>query len=1433
MNEIKHLLKNDLKRMKILMLIWLLFLVCSAALTIFTNNSYVIVYERISIFFIAILIPLLIFSEPTVGTTAFWFTRPINIQKLIFSKLLFILIFFIIIPRITDVSFAFKNNFSFEQFLLYIFSRTGSDLTLVFFIYCISLFCDSFFKYGVYLLVFMVLLALGIPFYNTYFLENNDIFQLNYYGNIAPVLSEISSYIIFIILIIKISFHRYKRKKILISILLFISGIVIVFILNAIFIFLSKNIITGNKYLKNINIIAGLQNISLDYDNEIRGSLSLYNNSDSNYFAENFRIKEIEFDVNASKKIIKNSEYNGEINEEKKIDLSEKIVKTISNQFQNYILINKENYYDDKKINMKIPDSEIDILNKNLKNLKVLVKSDIYELKKIFSAKINVPNEKIYYCEKIYKIKNFSDSGKYFEINIERYAVNTVLKNLFYSNSYKEYIFLLTNHKTKEILISEEPPIFAFDFMIFPYIFNSKNVNEPIELKFQKSPHQLLDNNWLSSCELVCIGFKKIGFTENFVSSNEKIYKVENADITMKNEVFPKDFTNINAKNLIKKINKNPDELKKYIEQVKIFAIEEEIKSAIESEITRIEKYITTLPTDMNGKDPIFIYSNNLIISAIKIKNSKLENKISNILMYLPLDYVMRFLKSLSEYNVDQRQYIQSLWVKYKNSEIENIIDFMPHAIANGNIEVLEHCINLYYNNKLIDKRIGLTVSSLLQRYLNIKETDNDLREWFNKNKNSIIFDKSIGKYILKMHKRNHNNISYPNTIKIIKNELPFQNGYSIIEIKNYKNKIAVSDAGGFISFWDKITEKCAGRIKISDFPIDKFCFITDSQILAFTSKNKKLKLIHFNTDYKITKEKNIADLSNIFISNLNFSENNGKIIFDFNRDLENLYLARVESELLIFESAINKKYDNRKKIFELKNLEEFPFDIKNIFFAYDEKYSGTAMFDGNFNKIIGFRPKDFNNIFLSDKSVNISNDNFPSKYLIFNYFQKTQFAISNNQKYFAALDHYNNLNCWEINTNKLLFKITTGPDKYNDFFFKCRIIFTPDDKNLVFIDSENILFFNIERKKLENAYKLNLIDGSIITGSFFDKEGDLFISDSKGSIRNIKNLKSKNFDFPANLIKENIDLRKIIFLKDDDSIEYYNSQTLKKIDSFSISKPNRIIDISSDLSNFLIKTKNKRSIYSKQMGTQIVQLTVSDCLSYFIHETQSVYFTESGINLLLKDKLVEVFNNKTAESQYGGYFDFLDWSSCGIYEQEHKFYNPMISYSKNAALITSNICKLFYIPFYRKEISVFDINDFLDNISFNKVCVMSGCGFINEELAYFTAQLRSRITEYDNEIIFGIYNFKSNSVQNIFSVGNIYEISNKLPVKISNNKKIAALFCDKKILFLDIENGVTISEIPNEFSYIKDGIFSGDDKSFYISYQNGMITVKNIFTKP
>ena len=131
MDLLSYVFKKDLLRLRLIFLVWLFLIIAQAALGIGGINiaaeflefqMFLPLLSKLISFLqglmIIVMIPLIIQEDSLVGTTAFWFTRPISRKGLLVTKSCFISFFLIALPLITEIFVLVANKIPPHHILL-------------------------------------------------------------------------------------------------------------------------------------------------------------------------------------------------------------------------------------------------------------------------------------------------------------------------------------------------------------------------------------------------------------------------------------------------------------------------------------------------------------------------------------------------------------------------------------------------------------------------------------------------------------------------------------------------------------------------------------------------------------------------------------------------------------------------------------------------------------------------------------------------------------------------------------------------------------------------------------------------------------------------------------------------------------------------------------------------------------------------------------------------------------------------------------------------------------------------------------------------------------------------------------------------------------------------------------------------------------------
>jgi len=176
MNLAFHLLKKDIRRTRVMLSVWLVLVVLQCALigaginpgdrvkqAIFTGIAVLV--PLFQLLMLVVVIPLVVQEEPLVGTTAFWFTRPISRFALLKSKALFVLGVLVLPPLVAEIVVLAANGATLHDLFLAAPEIVLQQLAFIFEVAILAAVTANFGRFavlGVVVLVAALLLRMGI-----------------------------------------------------------------------------------------------------------------------------------------------------------------------------------------------------------------------------------------------------------------------------------------------------------------------------------------------------------------------------------------------------------------------------------------------------------------------------------------------------------------------------------------------------------------------------------------------------------------------------------------------------------------------------------------------------------------------------------------------------------------------------------------------------------------------------------------------------------------------------------------------------------------------------------------------------------------------------------------------------------------------------------------------------------------------------------------------------------------------------------------------------------------------------------------------------------------------------------------------------------------------------------------------------------------------
>ena len=233
---ILHLFKNDLRRSRVLLSLWGALVLIQSLLAVWTIHPgdqvvqyiYIAVLKLVPVFqglLLVVVIPFLVHEEPLVGTTAFWFTRPIRRSTLLKSKAFFAIIL-IALPLFAEIAVLAANGITGHDISLAIPEIVMSELKAVVFIGLLAAITPNFGRFaavGAGLVVSLLLVSFGISWIKL--LHISDVGADTAFGVTRAKSAGIASDIVTIIAGSGIIIYQYLTRKTKTSVIL---GVVVV-----------------------------------------------------------------------------------------------------------------------------------------------------------------------------------------------------------------------------------------------------------------------------------------------------------------------------------------------------------------------------------------------------------------------------------------------------------------------------------------------------------------------------------------------------------------------------------------------------------------------------------------------------------------------------------------------------------------------------------------------------------------------------------------------------------------------------------------------------------------------------------------------------------------------------------------------------------------------------------------------------------------------------------------------------------------------------------------------------------------------------------------------------------------------------------------------------------------------------------------------------
>jgi len=280
MNLVLHQVKKDIRHLQILLIVWFVLILIQSALSISnlgmvsSDMALQVIFSVISLLvpvlqalLLIVVIPLLVQDEPLVGSTAFWFTRPLSRKTLLSSKSLFIVFLLILPPLLAEVIVLVSNGITLHHIMLAVPQIIMEKLSFMLPLLLLATVTRNFARFaltGVVAYIILMLLGLLFSFIALYTGK-----AMEKATNIPLLLSGVViSNIITIFSVVTLVIYQYLRRKTVRTIIAAGFIFVLVMVINQLcsWNFLKTKYVSldeKNVEIENINFVVDSEKLSV------------------------------------------------------------------------------------------------------------------------------------------------------------------------------------------------------------------------------------------------------------------------------------------------------------------------------------------------------------------------------------------------------------------------------------------------------------------------------------------------------------------------------------------------------------------------------------------------------------------------------------------------------------------------------------------------------------------------------------------------------------------------------------------------------------------------------------------------------------------------------------------------------------------------------------------------------------------------------------------------------------------------------------------------------------------------------------------------------------------------------------------------------------------------------------------------------------------
>jgi len=183
MNLVLHQFRKDILRTRLVLVLWSLMVVLQFGLACWTvkpgdavmQTLSTTLYGLLMVFnylLVLVLVPLLVHQEPLVGTTAFWFTRPISRTTLLASKTLYVS-FLVALPILAQGIVFLANGITLHDIALAVPELLISELTWILIVGTLAVLTPSFARFAITGAIILIVWWLGLFMVQMFLLMRN------------------------------------------------------------------------------------------------------------------------------------------------------------------------------------------------------------------------------------------------------------------------------------------------------------------------------------------------------------------------------------------------------------------------------------------------------------------------------------------------------------------------------------------------------------------------------------------------------------------------------------------------------------------------------------------------------------------------------------------------------------------------------------------------------------------------------------------------------------------------------------------------------------------------------------------------------------------------------------------------------------------------------------------------------------------------------------------------------------------------------------------------------------------------------------------------------------------------------------------------------------------------------------------------------------